>query len=466
MELLVVLLGLFLWAGATPVPEKMDSIWNKENICQDWDFSTAEGVEKLWQETAAGFSLDFFLEISLKAHPITTTEDAGVAFSQNKANEDWTTKLEHKIRSNGRPGVGGCSTIGGQCSPFSDWDCERYYDETNKTGFGRNSYWVFQAVIGLHSKIDKINEEITRQTLVENLKISQTLSEFDAPDTKASSVFKWIAAAASMGGGLMSLPGAAMIPGPAGFVTARLAIIGSISSQMADAESKENTEASNVAVALGNAFESLTKGLEDILRVATGGGIDDNEYNALPSLGNEKDNFLSKVPAFLNGGWPLLAENSREFASWVDIISDNLKMKVATEAMKASKLRMVADRHRDAETREGCGTDIGRQWMELRNGEEYCFYLMRESAGTFWYEAEPRIYEAMERHGIGNRVPFYAAIIDCALNGNGDGVEIGGGIGKIPRYYFDLPAVFYDESGNCVDPTNDGCSTVKTSPLS
>lgn len=145
-----------------------------------------------------------------EAHPINTTEDTGVEFSQSKANEGWTTKLEHKMRSSGRPGVGGCSTIGGQCSPFSDWDCERYYDETNKTGFGRNSYWVFQAVIGLHSKIDKINEEITRQTLVENLKISQTLSEFDAPDTKASSVFKWIAAAASMGGGLMPLPGAAV----------------------------------------------------------------------------------------------------------------------------------------------------------------------------------------------------------------------------------------------------------------
>ncbi|KAG7046536.1 hypothetical protein JMJ77_0014764 [Colletotrichum scovillei] len=454
MELLVVLLGLFLWAGATPVLEKMDPIWNKEKMCNGWDLSTAGGVERLWQETAAGFSLDFFLEISLS-----------VEFSQSKANEGWTTKLEHKMRSSGRPGVGGCSTIGGQCSPFSDWDCERYYDETNKTGFGRNSYWVFQAVIGLHSKIDKINEEITRQTLVENLKISQTLSEFDAPDTKASSVFKWIAAAASMGGGLMPLPGAA-VPGPAGFVTAGLAIIGSISSQMADAESKENTEANDVAVALGNAFESLTKGLEDILRVATGGGVDDNEYNALPSLGNEKDDFLSKVPAFLNGGWPLLAEDSSEFTEWVDIISDNLKMKVATEAMKASKLDLVADRHKDAATREGCGTDIGRQWMELRSGEEYCFYLMRESADTFWYEAEPRIYDAMESHGIGNRVPFYAAIIDCALNGNGDGVEIGGGIGKVPRCYFDLPAVFYDESGNCMDPTTDGCSPVTTSPLS
>ncbi|KAL0765091.1 hypothetical protein CaCOL14_012350 [Colletotrichum acutatum] len=271
-----------------------------------------------------------------------------------------------------------------------------------------NSYWVFQAVIGLHSKIDKINEQITRQILVENLKPSKTLSEFDAPDTKASSVFKWIAAAASTGGGPKSLPGAAMVPlywflangqGPAGFVTAGLAIIGSISSQMADAESKENIEANNVAVALGDAFGSPTKGLEDTLRVATGGGVDGNEYNALPTLGNKKDNFLSKVPAFLNG--------------------------VATEAMKASKLHLVADRHIDAETREGYGTDIGRQWMELRSGEEYCFYLMRESADTFWEEAEPRIYEVMERYGIGNRVPFYAAIIDCALNGYGNGVEIG-----------------------------------------
>ncbi|KAK1705029.1 uncharacterized protein BDZ83DRAFT_724959 [Colletotrichum acutatum] len=353
----------------------MEPIWNKEKNRKDWILLTVEDVEQWWQETAAGFSLDLFLEISLK--------DAGVAFTQSKANKGWTSKLEHKMRSNGRHG-----------------DYERNYDETNKTGFGRNSYWVFQAVIGLHSKIDKINEQITRQILVENLKPSKTLSEFDAPDTKASSVFKWIAAAASTGGGPKSLPGAAMVPGPAGFVTAGLAIIGSISSQMADAESKENIEANNVAVALGDAFGSPTKGLEDTLRVATGGGVDGND--------------------------------------WINIISDNLKMKVATEAMKASKLHLVADRHIDAETREGYGTDIGRQWMELRSGEEYCFYLMRESADTFWEEAEPRIYEVMERYGIGNRVPFYAAIIDCALNGYGNGV---------PRCYFDVPAVFYDENG-------------------
>jgi hypothetical protein len=90
--------------------------------------------------------------------------------------------------------------------------CDDQFDQFGTTPLGKNSYWIFQAVKGMHEKFRELNRQFTQETLINGLRIPQMVQDFDGSEDNPSQVRGWIAAAATIGnavGGLV--PGAACL---------------------------------------------------------------------------------------------------------------------------------------------------------------------------------------------------------------------------------------------------------------
>ncbi|KAH7473772.1 hypothetical protein FOMA001_g12746 [Fusarium oxysporum f. sp. matthiolae] len=117
--------------------------------------------------------------------------------------------------------------------------------------------------------------------------------------------------------------------------------------------------------------------------------------------------------------------------------------------MKAANLRLIADKN--IHSREDCGYATGSQWMSLRDGEEYCFYIMRYKpfGGNYsesWTEAEEEVYTNMAKYNLGNRDSYYRAVLDCALSADKQLQVDNLGFNNIPVCFFDLEAFFIDHN--------------------
>lgn len=213
-------------------------------------------------------------------------------------------------------------------------------------------------------------------------------------------------------------------------------------------EKDDDDGAAEVSAGLADLFKKASVKLEDTLRIATGGGRSEEEYNSLPAP--KWDTYQTKIAKLFNGGWFLLDDDVETVRVTLGSITNNIQKKVANEVMKASDLMLVADKLGDKNTRGDCGFSTGRQWLELRDGEEYCWYIMRKENGIMnkpeWKEVDAEIYKKMEAYGISDRETYYKSLIDCALN-NGDSNKLDTSNliqGEIPRCFFNLPAVFIE----------------------
>ncbi|GKT40275.1 uncharacterized protein ColSpa_00456 [Colletotrichum spaethianum] len=108
----------------------------------------------------------------------------------------------------------------------------------------------------------------------------------------------------------------------------------------------------------------------------------------------------------------------------LQLISNITKPKVANDVMSDCKLYLVADKRENIRPREDRGFAPGRQWIALRDDEEYCFCVRTNSPKAIcrndWIEVELEIYDKLTSYGLGTRNPYYRAIINCALNGGDD----------------------------------------------
>jgi hypothetical protein len=235
---------------------------------------------------------------------------------------------------------------------------------------------------------------------------------------------------------------------------------------------EDEDPSSTIKDRLADLFKDASKKLEDTLRIVTGGGSED-EYNALPAP--KDDHYESKISKFFNGGWFLLDDNTKTVTETLNSITSNIQKKVANDVMKSAKLHLVADKLTGAsDSREACGYNTGRQWLPLRDGEEYCFYIMRNNPDPNregeWTEVGSDIYEKMADFGLGDREPYYNALIDCALNGDPDKLEVNTlDYGKAPTCFFNMPVVFVekDDSVGCGDLfSKSDCDYRKGTPVS
>ncbi|KAF5553103.1 hypothetical protein FPHYL_8830 [Fusarium phyllophilum] len=226
MKTTTALLALAAAAEASPLFSKRDDVFDdKQKFCKGWDLKTVEGVDKLWEDTAAGVSLELFIK----------------------------------------------------------------------------SHW----------------------------------------------------AAATMGNALGGL-----VPGVGSGISAGMGILAGIMSGLSLGDDEDDGVAT-ISAGLADLFKSASVKLEDTLRIATGGGRNDDEYNSLPAP--KWDTYETKIAKFFKGGWFLLDDDVETVRVTLGSITNNIQKKVANDVMKASKLHLVADKLGGKDSREDCGFSTGHQ---------------------------------------------------------------------------------------------------------
>ncbi|KAI8679260.1 hypothetical protein NCS57_00203400 [Fusarium keratoplasticum] len=430
------LLALAASTSASPLVSKRDDVLgSKETLCKGWDLRTPEGADDLWEKTAAGVSLELFIK------------------SHWEHENSWVKNMEDQVQggTSGKSGAAGCSALGKDCNPM---------------GGPKLFSWIFQAVKGMHEKFRELNRQFTQETLINGLRIPQMVQNFDGSEDNPSQVRGWIAAAATIGNAVGGL-----VPGAGSGISAGFGILAGIFSALS--LNGDEVDQGTISSALANTFEAATTSLEDTLRIATGGGRSEEEYNSLPAP--KWDTYETKIAKFFNGGWFLVDDDEEAGRVTIESITNNIQKKVANDVMKAAKYHLVADKRDNVRTREDCGFAPGRQWLELKDGEEYFFYIMKNNPNrnreNEWVEAAADIYDKMASYGLGDREPFYRAIIDCGLHG-GDNKEIdlsNLAWGQVPTCYFNLPAVFIEKDNEvgCASPfDNAKYDYLKLTPIS
>lgn len=128
-----------------------------------------------------------------------------VIFTEHQ--NSWLKNLEDQVMegTDGKSGASGCALIGTSCNPMGGIGCEEQFDKYGKTFVGKNSYWTFQAVKGMHGKFAELHRQLTTETLVNGLKIGQMLKDFSGNENGGGNMKGWLSAAATMGNALGGL---------------------------------------------------------------------------------------------------------------------------------------------------------------------------------------------------------------------------------------------------------------------
>ncbi|KAF4981731.1 hypothetical protein FZEAL_2533 [Fusarium zealandicum] len=341
--------------------------------------------------------------------------------SQWEHQNSWLKNLENAVSGGtmGQSGASGCGVVDGQCEPMNGMLCGDQFDKFGASVLGSSSYWIFRAAVGAHNKIKALHEKLKEATLGTGL---------------------------SAGFGLLS---------------------GLFSGLAAETDDGE-INAGGIQQTLARAYEAGSEKLLSTLRIAMGGGTSEDEYNSLPAP--MWDTYETKIAKFFNGGWFLLDDDTAAVDATLKSLSNNIKTKITNEIMKSVSLHLVADKSWEVDTQEKCGFAPGRQWMELKDGKSYCFYIMRrvENAltGKSWEEAGADIYEHMATYGLGDRDAYYRNVINCALGGGGD-IDTSNMVwNEVPRCYFNLGAVFVERAiRDTCGPRETTCGYFKDTPL-
>jgi hypothetical protein len=86
-------------------------------------------------------------------------------------------------------------------------ECTQQYDTYGKDDdiLSKNSYWIFQAAKGMHSKLKALKAKITEKTIISGLRIGQMVTDFGGNEDDTGDMVKWLASASAIGGALSGL---------------------------------------------------------------------------------------------------------------------------------------------------------------------------------------------------------------------------------------------------------------------
>ncbi|RBR19539.1 uncharacterized protein FIESC28_05534 [Fusarium coffeatum] len=470
MKSATALLALTVVANASPISKiskrEGEGEWpwsTKESLCQNkaWLLRTAKGAEQVWDETGAGDELDRQL------------------MAQWEHQKNWLTNMENEATGGvkGKFSMGGCGVIGGECSVMGIHDCEEQFDkygtkaDGSENPIGKVSYWIFQAVKGMQNKFTILRNKLVEETIVTNLLIGEMVEAFQGNEEHTEEVFKWLSAAIGLGSTVGGL-----IPGAGEGISTGLDIMGGIFDIIAEETKPEEIDQGTISSALADLFTKTSSQIDKTMRLATG-VIDETKgetvetIDTLPSVNKYGPWIHNQVTRFFNGGWFLLDDTSKPVDVLINSITGSIKPKIANNVMKAAGLRLVADKR--IANQEDCGYATGRQWMKLKDSQEYCFYIMRHKPqgmhGETWAEATEDVYVNMAKYNLQLRDPYYRAIVDCATSGQ-DGLDLANlGFNNIPVCFFNLEAFFieHNDGPECnSNMINKVCNPIKATPIS
>lgn len=122
---------------------------------------------------------------------------------EDKDSTAWVEELEkHHGAVSGVSGATSCRQFGQGCNPGNRWSsCDDYFEQFNGDpwGWGMSSYYLFEAVKGVHRKLDKFNNRVIEGTMLSNLKVDEMINNLGGSDEGHSDVFNWITAAIGWG---------------------------------------------------------------------------------------------------------------------------------------------------------------------------------------------------------------------------------------------------------------------------
>ncbi|KAJ3548454.1 hypothetical protein NM208_g1003 [Fusarium decemcellulare] len=405
MKFTTALLALAATTEASPLVSKREELWdNKDTLCRQ-STRTPEEAAALWENSAAGVQLELFIK------------------SHWEHENSWLKNIESTIQGgsiSGKSPASGCGALSGTCAPLNDMSCDEQFDKFGASILGKVSYWIFKAAEGARNKLLGIKDQLTEQTIISNGQIDQMAADFGGSGDGGEKALTWLSAAASMGGAIGGL-----VPGAGPSIGAGFGFLSGLFSGLAAEADGGEVETADIKSGLSDAYKKAQAKIDLILSLAMGGGTNPEDYNVLPAP--VWDTYETKIAKFFNGGWWLTDDDAVSVNLVLRSVGNNLAKKVANSVMKRTAV-----------------IPPGRQWMELKDGQFYCFYLMRKNGGAY-DEVDANVYEKMAEQGLGDREPYYRAVIDCALSG---GAELDASnlvFNEIPLCYFDLPATFIEK---------------------
>ncbi|KAH7216127.1 hypothetical protein DER44DRAFT_654188 [Fusarium oxysporum] len=404
--------------------KREDNIWeDKDRLCKR-STRTPEDAAATWEETGAGVDLELFIK------------------TQWEHQNSWLKNLESGIQGgsiSGKSPAAGCGALSGTCAPLNDMSCDEQFDKYGPTSLGRTSYWIFKAAEGARNKLLGIKDQLTEQTIISNGQIDQMAIDFGGNSDGGVHSLTWLAASSSMAGALGGL-----VPGAGPALGAGFGFLSGLFTGLAAEAQGDEVDTPDIKAGLAKAYEKAQGKIDLILSLAMGGGSKPEDYDILPAP--MWDTYETKIAKFFNGGWWLVDDDAVSVNLVLRSVGNNLHKKVANSIMKSAGLKLVAEKNDNFKTAEDCGFAPGRQWMELKDGRFYCFYLMRGSNNL--EEVDEGIYSKMAEHGLGDREKYYRSMIDCALNGGGEVDASKLVFNEIPHCYFDLPVKFVERNHN------------------
>ncbi|KAF5658682.1 hypothetical protein FHETE_9747 [Fusarium heterosporum] len=454
------LIALAVVAKASPLAKREWPWESKEALCGEtsWKLSTEAGADEVWEKTGASDELDRAI------------------MGQWEHETNWTYNLAHRLTNGkGRLDIVGCTVFSTGCA-VPEPDCEKHFDmygtlpDGTPDSVGRTAYWIFQAVKGMNSKFQMIYNALVEQTLLSNLLIGQMVEDFKGNEDQTGDVLKWLSVAMGLGSTV-----AGIAPGGAGeVITTGFDIMGGIFDIVAEETAPEEIDQGTISAALADLFTATSEQLKKTLRLSQGhfyqGESIDILSKELPASNKYGPWIHSPVTKFFNGGWFLLNDNSEPVMSLISSIAGSIQPKIANNIMKAANIRLVADKRIGSQ--EDCGYATGRQWMNFKDSEQYCFYLMRFDEhglhGAKWTEATEDVYANMVKYNLGNRDPYYSAILDCATSPEKGLTSANLGVNNIPVCFFDLEAYFleHNDGPECTSNLiNKSCNPIKSTPI-
>ncbi|KAK5175180.1 uncharacterized protein LTR77_000317 [Saxophila tyrrhenica] len=380
--------------------------------CQPLQDSDPEKLVALWEDKNVGHVLDLWTREK--------SENGGDNWLQNI--------IEHVAPTIGSTNLGGCGQIGGNC--VNTLKCEDMVAQ----GFAAH-YWILQAVVGFHSKLQASHEALQDGTIDNMLSIAQITEDFSAPSSDGMNSLVLIASllsasiflAGSVTGVVGALAGEAAIAANAVKASAQAAqrvttdeaklatLAGQIASSdkivsivggttritnaggaglwttastftmiNAFADPKGQVDSTLLNDQLHNMFNQSLSQMETLGNLAMGRGGD---YSALPTApGSGTAEPLpddSYIAGFFSDGKFLLAESSPLFTNTVQATYGTFKAKIVDQALQSGGLQVFAQSFDEEDycKDENVGGP-GAIWMDpLGDGTFYCMQLYRDNNG-------------------------------------------------------------------------------------
>lgn len=79
-------------------PASTDPLATKQGLCNNWDLTTAEGVDRVWEDTSAGVTVELFIKTSKLSYPDVIADTLRLRIRRTAKVQKLTVPVEQAAR--------------------------------------------------------------------------------------------------------------------------------------------------------------------------------------------------------------------------------------------------------------------------------------------------------------------------------------------------------------------------------